>query len=229
MTDPTACRIRYASQLLADQVPVYAYEFDYLKAPYYFPKMPGFVPLAAHTIDIQFLFPLYHGGPLGIPHSLNNKEQDLSDQLVYAWTNFAWTGNPNGLGNSPWPVYKNNRQTSRPICRRTYLWRTSLMRNIPPRISATSGRVFCSTIEPNCNEGDGLDWPSLPFPSMPFPSMPLQNDLLPHRFLRFSFGPSPSFSTSPPDRSFSPRPFYASSAPAMLVPLGTSNSGNFPP
>jgi para-nitrobenzyl esterase len=109
MTDPTACRIRYASQLLADQVPVYAYEFDYRKAPYYFPKMPGFVPLAAHTIDIQFLFPLYHGGPLGIPHPLNNKEEDLSDQLVYAWTNFAWTGNPNGLGNSPWPVYKNNK------------------------------------------------------------------------------------------------------------------------
>jgi para-nitrobenzyl esterase len=26
---------------------------------------------------------------------------------VYAWTNFAWTGNPNGLGNSPWPRYKN--------------------------------------------------------------------------------------------------------------------------
>ena len=69
--------------------------------------MPGFVPLAAHTIDIQFLFPLYHGGPLGTPHPLNNKEEDLSDQLVAAWTNFAWTGNPNGLGNAPWPAFKN--------------------------------------------------------------------------------------------------------------------------
>ena len=111
MTDPTACRIRHASQLLADQVPVYAYEFDYQNAPYYFPPMPGFVPLAAHTIDIQFLFPLYHGGPLGITHYLNNKEEDLSDQLVTAWTNFAWTGNPNGLGNRPWPRYENNRPT----------------------------------------------------------------------------------------------------------------------
>jgi para-nitrobenzyl esterase len=73
--------------------------------------MPGFVPLAAHTIDIQFLFPLYHGGPLGVTHYLNNKEEDLSDQLVTAWTNFAWTGNPNGLGNRPWPRYENNRPT----------------------------------------------------------------------------------------------------------------------
>jgi para-nitrobenzyl esterase len=112
MTDPTACRIRHGTQLFAGaQVPVYAYEFDYQNAPYYFPPMPGFVPLAAHTIDIQFLFPLYHGGPLGIPHELNNKEEDLSDQLVTAWTNFAWTGNPNGLGNSPWPRYKNNQPT----------------------------------------------------------------------------------------------------------------------
>lgn len=34
--------------------------------PYYFPAMPGFVPLAAHTIDIQFLFSGYHGGSLGV-------------------------------------------------------------------------------------------------------------------------------------------------------------------
>lgn len=68
--------------------------------------MPGLLPLASHTIELQFLFPLYHGGPLGIPHYLNNKEEDLSDQLVAAWTNFAWKSNPNGIGNSPWLRYK---------------------------------------------------------------------------------------------------------------------------
>ena len=38
-------------------------------------------------------------------HALNKKQTDLSDKLVAAWTNFAWTGNPNGLGNYPWPQY----------------------------------------------------------------------------------------------------------------------------
>ena len=69
--------------------------------------MPGFLSLAYHTADIQYLFPLWHGGPAppSMIHSLNKKQTDLSDQLVAAWTNFAWTGNPNGLGNYPWPRY----------------------------------------------------------------------------------------------------------------------------
>ncbi|VTZ26825.1 Carboxylic ester hydrolase (fragment) [Methylocella tundrae] len=83
------------------------YEFDDRTAPTYFPKMPGFQALAMHTADIQYLFPLWHGGNLGIQHELNKKQTDLSDELVTAWTNFAWTGNPNGIGNSPWPRYKN--------------------------------------------------------------------------------------------------------------------------
>ena len=69
--------------------------------------MPGFLELAYHTADIQYLFPLWHGGPAppSVIHTLNKKQTDLSDQLVAAWTNFAWTGNPNGLGNYPWPRY----------------------------------------------------------------------------------------------------------------------------
>jgi len=95
-------------------VPVYEYEFNYQNAPYYFPPLPGFLPLAAHTIDIQFLFPNWHGGVLGVNHTPQNTwttgeisgpEITLSDQLVAAWTNFASTGNPNRTGNSPWPQY----------------------------------------------------------------------------------------------------------------------------
>ena len=104
-TDPGACRARHVDNLLSPQVPVYAYQFDYRSAPYYFPPMPGFEPLAAHTIDIQFLFPLWHGGILGVSHPLNTQETALSDQLVAAWTNFARTGNPNRRGNAPWPQY----------------------------------------------------------------------------------------------------------------------------
>jgi len=63
--------------------------------------------LAAHTIDIQFLFRNWHGGVLGFNHpaELSPQESALSDELVAAWTNFTATGNPNGKGNSPWPKY----------------------------------------------------------------------------------------------------------------------------
>lgn len=103
--------------------PLYTYDFTYQNAPFYFPQMPNaasptqhFQPLAAHTIDIQFLFPGYHGGQLGVnldqttgqPRELQGKEIKLSDQLVAAWTNFAKTGNPNKSGNSPWPKFKKN-------------------------------------------------------------------------------------------------------------------------
>jgi para-nitrobenzyl esterase len=107
-TDAGICGQRILDKILAPQIPVYAYEFDDQTAPYYFPKMPGFLPLASHTSDIQYVFPGWHGGPDGIPHSLNKKQTDLSDQIVTAWTNFAWTGSPNGVGNAPWPRYKNN-------------------------------------------------------------------------------------------------------------------------
>jgi para-nitrobenzyl esterase len=107
-TDPGACRARHVDDLLSNRVPVYAYEFDYQHAPYYFPSMPGYVPLAAHTIDIQFLFPLWHGGPLGVSHPLNAAETKLSNQLVAAWTNFAAHGNPNPTPNAHWPRYVSN-------------------------------------------------------------------------------------------------------------------------
>lgn len=108
-----ACQSRHVVHLRGKWVPVYQYQFSYTGAPYYYPGMPGFVPLAAHTIDIQFLFPGFHGGILGVnvdqdsgqPRELNSDETHLSDQMIAAWTNFAKSGNPNGSGNSPWPRF----------------------------------------------------------------------------------------------------------------------------
>jgi para-nitrobenzyl esterase len=99
------CYGPHMDHILASQVPIYAYEFRDQTAPNYFPPMPGFQTLAYHTGDIQYLFSLYHGGNLGTPHVLNAKQEVLSDQLVAAWSNFAYTGNPNGKGNFPWPRY----------------------------------------------------------------------------------------------------------------------------
>lgn len=101
-SDPPACSARKVMRMWAALgIPVYAYEFNDRSAPFYLPPMPGYEPRAAHTIDIQFLFPGFHGGPLGVTGasqagSLTKQEKRLSDQMVAAWTNFAARGDPNG-------------------------------------------------------------------------------------------------------------------------------------
>ena len=72
--------------------------------------MTLFTSLAYHTSDIQYLFPTYHGGPappaVGYPPlSSTPSRLTLSDELVGFWTRFASTGNPNGVGNKPWPRF----------------------------------------------------------------------------------------------------------------------------
>jgi para-nitrobenzyl esterase len=104
-TDFLACTQRKINRLLANQVPVYAYEFQDRTAPFYFPELPQFQPLAYHTSDIPYFFPGWHGGPRGTSHPLNALQAKLSDQLVTLWANFARTGNPNGQGDAEWPRY----------------------------------------------------------------------------------------------------------------------------
>lgn len=115
--DPIECFANLgALKLLARTVPTYGYDFTYREAPYYMPHMPGFRALAAHTIDIQFLFRGYHGGPLGVnldqitgmPRELNAREGRLSEQLIGFWTTFADTGNPNKPGRTDWPQFTPN-------------------------------------------------------------------------------------------------------------------------
>jgi para-nitrobenzyl esterase len=104
-TDSGICNQRRLDKTLASQIPVYAYEFADKTAPFFFPPLPGFEALSYHTADIQYVFPMWHGGPLGKTAPLNPQQAKLSDQIVTAWANFARTGNPNGSGNTPWPRY----------------------------------------------------------------------------------------------------------------------------
>jgi len=104
-SDSGICNQRRLDRILAPQIPVYSYEFADKTAPFFFPPLPDFEPLSYHTADIQYVFPLWHGGPLGKTVALNPEQHKLSDALVTAWTNFARTGNPNGSGNAPWPRY----------------------------------------------------------------------------------------------------------------------------
>jgi len=110
-SDMLACRGQYTAEALSAQVPVYMYLFDDRTAQTYFPKMPGFQPLAYHTADIAYVFTGYHGGPNGAPFTLTAAQARLSDQMVDAWANFARSGNPNASGDAPWPRWKKGGDT----------------------------------------------------------------------------------------------------------------------
>ena len=82
------------------------------------PRQGAVYPLtldgAAHTIDIQFVFRGFHGGPLGVnidqvtgqPRELNADEARLSDEMIAAWTRFADRGDPSGPKQSQaWPRF----------------------------------------------------------------------------------------------------------------------------
>jgi para-nitrobenzyl esterase len=111
-SDLDHCIDAHVDNILGPQVPVYQYSFDDRTAPDYFPPLPGLVAGAYHTADQQYVFPGWSGGPLGTPKALNRLQQTLSDQLVAAWTNFANVGNPNGVGNAPWPRYTAKRHAT---------------------------------------------------------------------------------------------------------------------
>jgi para-nitrobenzyl esterase len=131
-TDPGICAQMALSRVLAPQIPVYAYLFEDQTPPFYFPSMPGFTALAYHTSDIQFLFPLYHGGQ-GTPHPLTGAQATLSNELVTAWTNFAWTGNPDGIGSAPWPAYSGKGGNS-----------DILVENVPALSTETTAQFYSS-------------------------------------------------------------------------------------
>lgn len=105
-SDMLACRGQYTAAAITPYAPVYMYLFNDRTAQTYFPKMPGFQPLAYHTSDIAYVFTGYHGGPGGAPFTLTATQAKLSDQMVDAWANFARTGNPNGGDDKPWPRWK---------------------------------------------------------------------------------------------------------------------------
>jgi len=103
-----ACPARRLDGMLAPQVRTFGFEFADRTAPFYFPAA-SFPYGAAHTLEIQYLFPLYHGGQ-GVPQPLNPAQGRLSDEMVSYWTRFAETGNPSSVGTADWPRYRTRNE-----------------------------------------------------------------------------------------------------------------------
>ena len=103
-----SCTVRQVSQWVSRFVErTYSYEFADRTAPSYEPPV-SFPYGAAHTYELQYLFPLYHGAR-GTPKPLNAAQERLSDDMVSYWTTFASTGNPNSRETPFWPRYQTRR------------------------------------------------------------------------------------------------------------------------
>jgi para-nitrobenzyl esterase len=97
------CGTRGANLLLAGRnVPVYAYEFNDPAAPAPI-KSPYMPLLAAHSTELPYIFQT-------AKTQMTRHQQQLSDQMIRYWANFAASGNPNGPGMPAWPAYTISRE-----------------------------------------------------------------------------------------------------------------------
>jgi para-nitrobenzyl esterase len=95
-----ACSARNGDELLSKFTTTYAYEFNDENAPPT-PPIPGLTfPLGAfHGAEVQYLF------NVGFFFELNSAQQKLSQAMVSYWTQFATSGDPNGVSTPTWSPY----------------------------------------------------------------------------------------------------------------------------
>jgi para-nitrobenzyl esterase len=102
-----ACTRQAATDNLSRYVSTYVYEFNDSTAPQRYLPPASFPYGAAHESELQYLFDIVTTLP-AVP--LNTTQEKLSRAMVTAWSNFAYTGNPNlgpqGVATPLW--FRNN-------------------------------------------------------------------------------------------------------------------------
>lgn len=93
------CPTLERNRLLAEQAPVFAYEFADQAAPPILPDV-AYPYGAYHSADALYLFDMRHPADQA---QLDAKQQDLAAAMIAYWTNFAGTGDPNGHALPHWP------------------------------------------------------------------------------------------------------------------------------
>ncbi|XP_070626824.1 carboxylesterase 3 isoform X3 [Bos indicus] len=98
--------LQFARDLQDSGVSIFFYEFQH--RPSSFAKIKPAWVQADHAAELTFMF----GGPfltdessmLAFPEA-TEEEKQLSLTMMAQWTNFAWTGDPNGKGLPLWPPF----------------------------------------------------------------------------------------------------------------------------
>jgi para-nitrobenzyl esterase len=120
-----ACSSYKLDGWMSPYVPIFAYQFDDRTVPMYMAPV-SFPYGAAHTSELQFIFPGFHGGR-GAVRPLSPAEQQLSAQMTGYWTTFAKSGDPNGGGRPAWPKFSRasaqmlSLRTSAPVLDGTFV------------------------------------------------------------------------------------------------------------
>ena len=84
-----ACVADWLGDVLAENAPVYSYEFDDPGAPAPEPLLQAPFPVGAgHSLELRYLFDVGGAPPL------NPAQQRLSEQMVDYWSEFVSTGSP---------------------------------------------------------------------------------------------------------------------------------------
>lgn len=61
---------------------------------------------AYHGIDLFYIFNTWENSPLAAGRLFTGKDDSVQYNMMKYWTNFAYSGNPNGIGLIEWPQYE---------------------------------------------------------------------------------------------------------------------------
>jgi para-nitrobenzyl esterase len=86
-------------QAKASEAPVYRYEFD--QTPPVEPQFAERGNMAYHSAEIEYVFGTLNWKKL----PWTEADRKVSELMQSYWTNFAKSGNPNGMGLPEWPEY----------------------------------------------------------------------------------------------------------------------------